>query len=77
MTLIADVFLNLQTAKIVLDKCLKSPVSEDPSTSNMVNAPKHCSNLIEDTFTRLIDHCKDNSVGNVSVSDTKNLRTLC
>ena len=34
-TLIADVFLNLQT------KCLKSPVSKDPSTSNMVNGPKH------------------------------------
>ena len=25
-----------------LGKCLKSPVSEDPSTSNMVNGPKHC-----------------------------------
>ena len=39
-TLIADVFLNLRTPKTWLDKCLKSPVSEDPSTSNMVNGTK-------------------------------------
>ena len=25
-----------------LDKCFKSPVSEDPSTRNMVKGPKHC-----------------------------------
>ena len=25
-----------------LDQRLKSPVSEDPSKSNIVNAPKHC-----------------------------------
>ena len=23
-------------------KCLKTPVSDDPSTSDMVNGPKHC-----------------------------------
>ena len=28
--------------KTWLDKCLKSPVSEDPLTSKMVNGPKHC-----------------------------------
>ena len=28
--------------KTWLDKCLKSPVSEDPSTSNMVNRTKCC-----------------------------------
>ena len=38
MTLRADVFLSLETG---LGKCLKSPVSEDPLTSNMVNGPKH------------------------------------
>ena len=27
--------------KTGLDKCLKSPVSEDTSTGNMVNGPKH------------------------------------
>ena len=27
------------------EQCVKSPVSEDPSKDNMLNAPKHCSNL--------------------------------
>ena len=39
MTFIADVFLNLRTTE---KQWLKSHVSEDPSTSNMVNAPKLC-----------------------------------
>ena len=28
--------------KTWLDKCLKSPVSEDSPTGNMSNGPKHC-----------------------------------
>ena len=28
--------------KTWLDKCLESPVSEDHSTSNILNEPKHC-----------------------------------
>ena len=35
ITLMADVFLNLQSPKDVV--CLESAVSEDPSTSNSVN----------------------------------------
>ena len=46
--------------KTWLDKCLKSPVSEDPSTSNMVNGPKHCWNLNDSTFTIFIDRCEEN-----------------
>ena len=42
ITLIADVFLNLQLQKAWLDKCLKSPLSEDSSTSYIINGPKHC-----------------------------------
>ena len=42
--------------KACLDNCLKSPVSEDPSRSNMVNGPKHCWNLNASTFTILIDN---------------------
>ena len=60
MTLIADVFQNYTPTKIWLDECLKSPVSRDPSESNMVNALRHCSNLNESTFTIFIDHCKEN-----------------
>ena len=39
-----------------LDKCLKTPISEDPWTSNMVNRVNHCSKLIGTTFTIFIDH---------------------
>ena len=42
MTLTAFVFPKLRTLKTWLDKCLKSPVLEDPSRRNMVNVPKHC-----------------------------------
>ena len=42
MTLIDFVFQKLRTAKTWSEKCLKRPVSEDPSTSNMVNVTKHC-----------------------------------
>ena len=49
--------------KTWLDKCLKSPVSEDPLRSNMINAPGHSWNLIESTFTIFSNHCEDNSVG--------------
>ena len=68
MTLIADVLLNLRTPKTWLDKCLTSPVSDDPLTSNMVNEPKHFSKLKRQdrTFTIFIDPSKSNS-------DPKNL----
>ena len=42
MTHIDFVFPKLWTAKTWSDKCLKSPVSEDPSTSNKVNLPNQC-----------------------------------
>ena len=41
-TLIDFVIPKVQTPKSRSDKCLKSPVSEDTSTSNMVNVPKDC-----------------------------------
>ena len=53
-------FGNYGLPKIWLDQCLKSPVSEDPSKRNMVNAPKHCSNLNNRTFTIFIDHLEVN-----------------
>ena len=43
-------FLNYGVPKIWLDQCLKSPVSEYPSKSNMLNAPKHFSNLKDSSF---------------------------
>ena len=63
MTLIAFVFPILRTPKRWLDKCLKSTVSEDPSTSNMVKVPKHCWILHHITFIRYFDHFLENRVG--------------
>ena len=62
MTLIAFTFLKLRTRKRWLDKCLKSPFSDYPSTSNIVNVPKHCWNMRRSTFIRYIDHCKVNRI---------------
>ena len=60
MTFTAFVFPNLQTPKTWLDKCLKSPVSEDSWASNMVNVAKHCRNLHHITFIIFSDHCQGN-----------------
>ena len=49
-------FGNYGLPKTWLDQCLKSPFSEDPSKRNMVNTPKHCSNLKKSAFTIFIDH---------------------
>ena len=35
-------FGSYEIPKLSLDKCLKSPVPEDPSNRNMVNVHKHC-----------------------------------
>ena len=54
-------FQNYGLRKTWLDQCLKSPVSEEPSTDNMVNGSNHSCNLNESTFTVHFDHCEDNS----------------
>ena len=53
-------FRNYGLPKTLLYQCLKSPVSEDPTKSNMVNAPKHCSNLRDTSFARFINHWEVN-----------------
>ena len=42
MTVIAFIFWNLRTPKMLLDNCLKPPVSEDRSTSKTADLPKNC-----------------------------------
>ena len=49
-------FGNYGLPKTWLDQRLKSPVSEYPSESNMVKAPKRCSNLKDSIFTIFVDH---------------------
>ena len=53
-------FCNYGLRKTWLDKCLKSAVSQYPSTSHMENAPKHCSNLNDDSLTMFSDYCERN-----------------
>ena len=55
-------FRNYGLSKTWLDQRLKSTVSEDPTKVNMVNAPKHCSNLKDTTFTIFISHWEANCV---------------
>ena len=53
-------FENYSLQKMLLDKCLKSSVSEDPSKRSMVNRPKNCSNQNHNTFSIFIDQCEGN-----------------
>ena len=53
-------FGNYGLPKTWLDQCLKSPVSEYRSKSNMANAPKHCSYLEDSPFGTFIDHWEVN-----------------
>ena len=47
--------------KTWLDTRLKRIVSEDPSTSDMVNGPRYCLKLNDITFTIFIDPSEGNS----------------
>ena len=60
MTLITDAFQELWLLKTSLEKCLKSRLSDDPSTDNVTNDLKHCCNLNDSTFTTFTSHRKGN-----------------
>ena len=51
-------FQNSGLRKTWLDNCQLIIVSEDLSTSNMINRPKHCLNVNNSAFTKFIDHCE-------------------
>ena len=57
------IFENRGLRKTWIDKCLKSHVPEDPLTSNIVNALKHCWNLHDSTFIVVNNYVKRNWVG--------------
>ena len=69
-------FRNYGLPKTWLVQSLKSPVSEDPTKSNMVNAPKHISNLKDTSLPYLLITGKSIVLQKVSVSDIQNLKTL-
>ena len=53
-------FRNYGLPKTWLDLCLESPVSEDPTKRNMVNALKISPNLTDTSFTIFINHWEVN-----------------
>ena len=69
-------FRNYGLPKTWLDQCLKSPISEDPTKSKLVNAPKHCSNLKDTSLPYLLITGKSIVLQNVSVSHIQNLKTV-
>ena len=69
-------FRNYGLPKTRLDQCLKSPVSEDPTKSNMANAPKHFSYLKDTSLPYLLITGKSIVLQKVSISDIKNLKTV-
>ena len=62
MSLIYFVFPKLWTPNRYLYKCMKSLVSEDPSTSSIVTIPKHFWDLCHSAFIIFLDHCQVNWV---------------
>ena len=69
-------FRNYGLPKTWLDQCLKSPLSEDPTKSNMVKAPKDCSNLKDTSLPYLLITGKTILLQNVSRSHIQNLKTV-
>ena len=63
-------------SKTWLDKCLKSPVSEDPLTGNMLNGWKHCFNLNDSALTIFLITVIVIELENVSLRDMQNFKTI-
>ena len=60
ITLMVDLFPEIGIPNTLLGNCLKSRVSEDLSTSNVVNGIKQCWNWNDTTFIIFFDHCEGN-----------------
>ena len=53
-------FGNYGFRKTLLEKCLKSRASEDPSTSKIINGIKQCGNMNDTSFTIFLDQYESN-----------------
>ena len=62
-------FGDCRLRKTWLDKCLKSCVSQDPSTDDMANGSKNCCNVNYSIFIMFINHSGPKYVRKVSFSD--------
>ena len=70
-------FLNYGLQETWLDKCLKSPISENPSTSHMGNEPNTVEISTTEPLPCLLITVKAIELGKVSLSDMQNLQTVC
>ena len=70
-------FGTYELRKAWLEKCLKNPDSEDPSTSNMVNGRNTVEIWTTAPSAYLLIPVKTITVEKVSVSDMQNLSTVC
>ena len=59
-----------------LDQCLKSPVSEDPSKSNMVSGPKYVEILMTAPLPYLLINVKAIDLTKVFLCEMHNLKTV-
>ena len=60
---------NYGLRKVWLDRCLKSLVSDDLTTSHTVNGAKDCLNLYDSNLIIFIDQCEGNRIEKFSLSD--------
>ena len=59
-----------------LDQCLKSPVSEDPSKSNMVNEPKYVQILMTPPLPYLLINVKAIDLQELSLCEMQTLQIV-
>ena len=59
------------------DKCLKGPVWDDPSSSNMLKRLKLYANVNDSTFTTFMEPFEGSLVEKVCLTAMQNLRTVC
>ena len=59
-----------------LDQCLKSPVSEDPSKSNMVNEPKYVQILMTAPLPYLLINVKAIDLQELSLCEMQTLQIV-
>ena len=69
-------FQNYRLRKTWLDQCLKSSVSQHPSTDNTVNGPQHYCNLNDRTLQYLLITLKVVSLEKVPFSNIQNRKTV-
>ena len=69
-------FRKYRLRKTCLDKCLKSRVSQDPSTDNIANGSQHCCNVYATRLQKLLIPVQVITIEKVPFSDIQNPETV-